>query len=266
MYHETKEYALITGASSGIGLEMANICAENKINLLLTARNESALGTLSKELSEKFGISVLTLVDDLSDPHEVDNIFEFSKLQGIYIKYLINNAGFGDFAFFPNADWKKTSEMINLNITSLTRLCHLYIPEMMNKRNGKILNVSSLAGFQPGPYMSVYYATKAYVLLFSEALRRELKGTGVSVTCLCPGPTNSLFWKRAGVESSRLIQMFHIPSSKQVAIYGYKSLMKNKSVAIYGSINKLTVFLERFIPRRIVTELSFFLNNSKIKN
>lgn len=256
-------FALITGASSGIGYEFAKIIAQEKINLVLVARNKSVLENLADELKEKQGIQVLTFPVDLSAEGSAKDVYEFTSSNNIQITYLLNNAGIGDYTYFPDADLTKTQEMINLNISALTNLCRLYLSGMLKNKSGKILNVSSVAAFQPGPLMSAYYASKAYVLSFSQALRRELKGTGVGVTCLCPGPTKSNFWKTANAKTSMLTSLLKLPESVQVARFGWKALKKNKSIAIYGISNKLLVFSERFIPRYFATDISYILNKSK---
>jgi uncharacterized protein len=178
--------ALITGASSGIGLELAKVFAANKINLVLVARSESKLNELANEVKQQ-GVTVNVLAKDLSSYNTAKEIFDWCGQQNIQIDYLVNNAGVGDFGFFHESEWKKQEQIINLNITALTYLTHLFLPDMVKRKNGKVLNVASTAAFQPGPTMSVYYATKAFVLHFSEAIANELEKTGVTVTALCPG-------------------------------------------------------------------------------
>jgi uncharacterized protein len=181
--------ALITGASSGIGLEFAKTFAAAKNNLVLVARSEGKLNVLANELKMAHGIAVKVISTDLSSMDEVQRVYDTCKAENIVVDYLVNNAGFGDFGFFVESDWDKTAQMIDLNIKSLTKMCRLFIPDMLERKAGKIMNVASTAAFQPGPTMAVYYATKSYVLFFSEAICNELQGTGVSVTCLCPGAT-----------------------------------------------------------------------------
>ena len=249
------ETALITGASGGIGYELTKIFASNKINLVLTARNTTELNNLKTELEKKFEIKVLVIGKDLSNPGSANEIFDEVHKSGIEIDYLINNAGFGDFGFFYKCNWEKQEQMINLNITTLTQLTRLFLPEMISNGKGKIMNVASTAAFQPGPLMSVYYATKAYVLSFSEAIANELKCTGVTVTALCPGPAKSGFQKAANIENSRFLQNKIIPSSEAVARYGYDAMMKGKTIAIYGFVNKLLAFFSRRAPRWIVIRI-----------
>ena len=215
--------ALITGASSGIGLELAKIFAGDKHDLVLVARSGDKLNELATEL-RKENISVEVIVADLSLPNAAEDLFNAVQQKNIIIQFLVNNAGFGDFGFFTEANWKKTERMINVNITALTHLTHLFLPSMIKNGYGRILNLASTAAFQPGPLMSVYYATKAYVLHFSEAIGNELKDTGVKVTALCPGATESGFQAASNMEESRLVKGRKLPTSKEVAEFGYKAM------------------------------------------
>ncbi len=248
--------ALITGASSGIGLELAKIHASRGDNLVLVARNRSKLETLQQQLEQQHGVKIVVIEKDLSLADSTQQIFDETRVKNIQIDYLINNAGFGDFGLFFQTRWPKELQMINLNITALTHLCKLYIPEMMAQGGGKILNVASTAAFQPGPTMAVYYATKAYVLHFSEAIANELKTTQVTVTALCPGATESDFQKVAAMEESRLVKGKKLPSAKEVADYGYRAMMKGKTVAIHGIKNYLLANSVRFSPRALVVKLA----------
>ena len=246
---------LITGASSGIGYELAKIFAQNQYNLVLVARKESKLNELKKELETKYNNKVWTLGKDLSKPEAVKEVFEWTKGQGIDINELVNNAGFGDFGRFDEAKWQKQQEMLQLNINALTELTHLYLPDMVAKKYGKIMNVASTAAFQPGPLMAVYYATKAYVLHFSEGIANELQGTGVSVTALCPGITASGFQAAAAMEGSKLVKNKKMPTSYEVALYGYKEMQKGTAVAIHGVMNYLLANSVRFTPRSWVRSI-----------
>jgi len=246
--------ALITGASNGIGLELAKIFAKRKNNLVLVARNEKILQDLAVELRLE-GIMVHVLSKDLSLPDAAKEVFDFCNTNSIDVDYLINNAGFGDFGFFSVSDWNKQLQMINLNIIALTQLTRLFLTGMIQRKYGKILNLASTAAFQPGPTMSVYYATKAYVLHFSEAISNELEGTGVTVTALCPGATESGFQKASALEDSKLVKGKKLPSSQEVAEFGYKALMTGKVVAIHGLMNKLLVTSVRFSPRSLIRKV-----------
>ncbi len=250
-----KQTALITGASSGIGLELAKLFAQNKQNLILVARSTDKLTQLSNDLKSKYGIDVHVLSKDLSNYNAVKEIFDYTKQQNISITHLVNNAGFGDFGFFIESNWAKQEQMINLNITALTYLTHLFLPEMKNNKFGKVLNVASTAAFQPGPTMSVYYATKAYVLHFSEAIANELEGTGITVTALCPGATESGFQTLAAMEESKLVKGKKLPTSEEVAQYGYRAMNKGKKVVIHGVMNYIMANSIRFTPRALVLKV-----------
>ena len=183
-------------------------------------------------------------------------IFDETSKQQIHIDYLINNAGFGDFGMFVETDWNKEAQMIQLNITALTQLTKLYLKEMVKRGSGKIMNVASTAAFQSGPTMAVYYATKAYVLSFSEAIDNEVRDKGVTVTALCPGATESGFQAAAAMEESNLVKGRKLPTSKEVAEYGYESMMKGRTVAIHGFMNYLLANSVRFIPRAMVVKVT----------
>jgi len=248
--------ALITGASNGIGLELAKIHAAKGDQLVLVARNKSKLDELKLELEKTYKISVYTIGKDLSAMNAGQEIFDETSKQQIHIDYLINNAGFGDFGMFVETDWNKEAQMIQLNITTLTQLTKLYLKEMVKRGSGKIMNVASTAAFQSGPTMAVYYATKAYVLSFSEAIDNEVRDKGVTVTALCPGATESGFQAAAAMEESNLVKGRKLPTSKEVAEYGYESMMKGRTVAIHGFMNYLLANSVRFIPRAMVVKVT----------
>jgi uncharacterized protein len=248
--------ALITGSSNGIGLELAKVHASKGDNLVLVARNKSKLDELKTELERQYKISVYTIGKDLSANNSAKEVYDETTKQNIQIDYLINNAGFGDFGMFVETDWNKELQMINLNITTLTQFTKLYLQDMVKRRNGKIMNVASTAAFQSGPTMAVYYATKAYVLSFSEAVNNEVSDKGVTITTLCPGATESGFQAAAAMEESNLVKGKKLPTSKEVAEYGYASMMKGKTVAIHGLINYLMANSVRFTPRSLVVKLT----------
>lgn len=247
--------ALITGASSGIGLELAKIHAQKGDDLVLVARSEQKLLDLKKELESRHKIKVTVAAFDLSETQSAYDLFEFTEKNNISIDYLINNAGFGDFEEFSKSDLNKATQMIDLNIFSLTILTRLYLDGMLERKSGKIMQLASTASFQPGPLMAVYYATKHYVLAFSEAIAEELKGSGVTVTALCPGPTASGFQNAADLDDSKLVKNKKLPTSAEVAQYGYHAMLNGKRVAIHGFQNKLMAFSVRFTPRSWVTAL-----------
>jgi len=248
--------ALITGASSGIGLELAKIHAAKGGNLVLVARSKSKLDELKYELEKKYSISVYTIGKDLSLPNSAAAVYAEIKQQNITVDYLINNAGFGDYGLFFDSVWEKQEQMINLNITTLTHFTRLFLKDMVDRKSGKIMNLASTASFQPGPTMAVYCATKSYVLSFSEAINNEVREFGVTVTALCPGATISGFMAASSLEGSNLFENKKLPSSKEVAEFGYKSMMKGRAVAIHGFMNTLMANSSRFAPRSIVVRIA----------
>ncbi|RDC64715.1 SDR family NAD(P)-dependent oxidoreductase [Adhaeribacter pallidiroseus] len=243
--------ALITGASGGIGYELAKQFARHQHNLVLVARSEAKLNQLADEIRSAYNVQVLVLAQDLGQPQAVSKIQARLQAENITVEYLVNNAGFGDFGFFVETDWAKEEQMINLNIMALTHFTKVFTQQMVQRRSGRILNVASTAAFQAGPLMAVYFATKAYVLSFSEAIANELQGTGVTVTALCPGPTESGFLQAAALEESKLFKGKKLASSAEVAAYGYQALMAGKTVAIHGTRNWLLANTSRFIPRKL---------------
>lgn len=248
--------ALITGASNGIGLELAKIHAAKGGDLVLVARNKTKLDELKTTLEHEHEVRVYTIGKDLSANDAAKEVYDETSKQNIQIDYLINNAGFGDFGMFVETDWNKELQMINLNITTLTQFTKLYLQDMVKRRSGKIMNVASTAAFQSGPTMAVYYATKAYVLSFSEAVDNEVCDKGVTITTLCPGATESGFQAAAAMEESALVKGKKLPSSKKVAEYGYKAMMKGKTVAIHGLMNWILANSVRFTPRSLVVKLT----------
>lgn len=257
--------ALITGASSGIGLELARIFAFNKIDMVLVARSENKLNELAEDLSTRHQIKIKVITADLGNMNEVQHVYNVCKNENIQIDFLVNNAGFGDFGFFYESDWNKTEQMINVNIKALTKLCRLFIPGMVQRKSGKILNIASTAAFQPGPTMAVYYATKAYVLHFTEAIQNELQETGVTVTALCPGPTKSGFTETASLQESKLFKNRKLATSAQVANMGFNAMMAGKTVAIHGTMNAFMAMGYRFFPRKWIVKIVRFMQD-KTKN
>jgi short-subunit dehydrogenase len=243
--------ALITGASSGIGLDLAHVLAEDGHDLVLVARSEDRLRALAAELSSKYGIAATVVVADLSRPDAPREVFAAAPP----IDILVNNAGFGLSGLFAETALRTELDMIQVNVAALTHLTKLFLPQMVERRRGRILNVASTAAFQPGPLMAVYYATKAYVLSFSEALGEELRDRGVTVSALCPGPTATGFQKKANLGSEALLQLMKPVSSMEVARAGYRGLMRGQRVVIPGLKNKLGVQSLRVSPRRVVTRI-----------
>jgi short-subunit dehydrogenase len=244
--------ALITGASSGIGYDLCPLFAADNYDLVIVARSESKLQEMAIALSQKYKIRVTPIAIDLSQADSADKLYAEIKNRSLVINILVNNAGFGLLGEFVAADYRRLSEMMSLNIVTLTRLTRLLLPDMVNRKSGKIMNVASTAGFQPGPLMAVYYASKAYVVSFSQALSNELAGSGVTVTTLCPGPTATKFEEVAGVNNTLLFNKYSMMSSPKVAIIGYRGLRKGKRLVIPGFRNKLLAFAVRFMPRKFL--------------
>lgn len=254
---------LITGASTGIGLELAKVFAKNGYNLFLVARNEEKLKEIASNLSSSFKINVEFVAKDLSKIEAADELFENIKSRNLQIDILVNNAGFGLFGEFKATDMNREIEMINLNITSLVKLTKLFLPSMIHRRSGRILNVASVASFQPGPLMSIYYATKSFVLHFSEAIAYELKESGVTVSSLCPGPTLTEFQSTAKLDRSKLFSLLKPMSAEEVAIVGYNEMMRGKTIILPGLLNKLSANSHRFFPRKLVNAVTYFIQSEK---
>ena len=247
--------ALITGASFGIGLELARIFAREGYNLVLVARSADKLRQLASELEKAHGTRSLILATDLTEPGASAYVLDQTTRADIQVDVLVNNAGFGQYGLFAENDLEECLRQIQLNVTTLTHLTRLYLPAMIARKSGRILNVASTAAFQPGPLMAVYFATKAYVLHLSEALANELQETGVTVTCLCPGPTATEFQQRANIAGIRLTK-YGTMTARTVAEDGYRALMTGKIVAISGFKNWLVAQSVRFAPRRMVAAMT----------
>jgi uncharacterized protein len=260
MSDDSRKTALITGASTGIGRDLAELFARDRHNLILIARTRRTLQELALSFKSRFNVTVEVIPQDLSDPTSPQKIFD--HLQSQPIDFLINNAGFGSHGPFSDSDIPTTLSMLQLNITTLTHLTRLFLPQMLARNTGKILNVASLAAFLPGPLMSVYYATKAYVLSFSEALSSELAGTGITVTALCPGPTKTEFQSRAGISHSLLFKSKVMPSMTAARI-GYRAMQKGRRTSIPGPLNKLSAFSTRLLPRQMTAAIAKKLNQSR---
>lgn len=248
--------ALITGASAGIGRELAKLFAKDHYDLILVARDGSRLAQFADELQRQFGVSARSFPLDLTAPSAAQFLFDQLARENISVDVLVNNAGYGKLGTFAEVPLEESLGQIQLNITALTHLTKLFLGPMLERKSGKILNVASTAGFQPGPLMAVYYATKAYVISFSEAVANELKGTGVTVTCLCPGVTDTEFQKRAGTEQTRLFRQMRPMDAKTVARDGYRGVMKGKPLVISGFRNWLLAESLRVSPRKLVTAIS----------
>jgi short-subunit dehydrogenase len=259
---ETKT-ALITGASSGIGLELAKLFARDGFDLVLVARRQDALESLAGELKRESGTNALVLAKDLSDPLAPEEIFSELKRRFIHVDVLVNGAGFQIYGPISETDLRKNLDLIQTNLVAVTHLTKLFLPGMIMKGRGRILNIGSTGSFQPVPLNAIYCATKAYVLSFSEGIASDLEGTGVTVTCLCPGPTRTRFAERSGIEDIFVFRYMTM-DAKTVARIGYKALMAGQRVVVPGFLNKLLAFLVRLSPRRAVTIFGKLLM-SKVK-
>lgn len=256
------ETVLITGASSGIGLELAKCFAADGCRLILVARNTEALEKLAEELRRENGIEAIVLTADLSLPETPKQIVEKLSAQKKSVDILVNNAGFGLQGAFAELPLRRQLEMLQVNVTALTELTGLFLPGMIERQGGGILNVGSVAGFLPGPNMAVYYATKAYVLSFTEALAGELAGTCLTLTVLCPGPTATNFSQVARGQKVRRIQTSKM-SAEAVARCGHRAYRNGKVLAVPGLGNQFLIFLTRIMPRWVIRKGVKSFNKTK---
>lgn len=243
--------ALITGASSGIGKELAYIHAEKGGDLVIIARSGDKLKELKQELESKHKVNVLCITKDLTEPNAPKEVYDEVKQKGIAIEYLINNAGFGGIGKFHEREWGKDLAMINLNIVALTALTRYFLPDMVQRNSGRILNVSSTAGLIPGPLQAVYYATKAYVTSFSNAIAEELHDTNITVTALQPGATETQFGSVSGMDKTEMFK--NTASAREVAQDGYDGMMKGELDVISGLsfINKIMIGMAPLMPKKL---------------
>jgi short-subunit dehydrogenase len=250
-----KKTALITGGSTGIGFELAKQFAAHGHDVILVARHRDALEAAAGTIEGKYGVKVATFAFDLTDPTVPQQIFDTTEGDGTQVDFLVNNAGFGLGGEFADTDLERELDMIQVNVTSVVFLTKLFLQPMLRRKAGRILNLASTAAFFPGPCSSIYYSTKAFVLSFSEAIGEELRNTGVSVTALCPGPTATNFFERAGTTRSRLNTQSAVADAESVAKYGYQAMMRGQRVAIPGMGNKMLVQADRIAPRALVTRI-----------
>ena len=269
------ETVLITGASSGIGYELAKIYAKNGYNIVVVARSRDKLEVLKKEIFEGISkdVKVTVIEADLSLENAAKRLYNRIKLEGLKIEVLVNNAGvgiYGKFSGFNEKIMEKNGAMINLNIKAVVELTRLFLGDMMKDGNGGILNVSSLAAFMPGPLMSTYYASKAFVQSFTEAVREEVRndvrGKNIKISVLCPGPTDTGFEKSSNLTESSLFEKMKVMTAKKVAEIGYKKFQKGKAVIIPGIFNRIAVFGTRFLSRKFVVKMARKLQEKKNKN
>lgn len=258
-----KNFCLITGASSGIGMEFARIFAGNGHDLILVARSRDKLEALKEELQTRYAVEVIDYTADLTSSAEIEKLYEYLTDTNLRVDVLINNAGFGDLCAFLDSEWERQQALIDLNITALVRLTYLIGNDMKERGFGKIINLSSVAAFSAGPDMSLYYASKSFVLSFSEALSEELKGSGVTVTALCPGPTATGFEKNANMGKSIMFSRFKPATAEQVAKAGYRAAMRGKNVKYHGFVTYMFNIASRLLPRSAARFLAAGMNRKQ---
>ncbi|MGI6229833.1 MAG: SDR family NAD(P)-dependent oxidoreductase [Tractidigestivibacter sp.] len=248
-------WTLVTGASGGIGAELARQAAVHGEDVVLVARSKDKIEKIAEGLNSFFGVRCACYAQDLTEKDAAVKLHKWCSEQGIQVDNLINNAGFGDQTAFLDADWDRQYAMVQLNVVALMQLCYEFGRDMRERGEGHILNLSSVAAFMAGPYMSLYYATKGYVLQFSEALSYELRGTGVTVTALCPGPTSTGFERNAHMGGSLMFQA-HPQSAADVAMYGYRAMLSGKPVAYHSPTTHVANVLARLLPRNVMTAVA----------
>lgn len=254
-------FALITGATSGIGNGFAHALARDGKNLVITARNEIRLQEVKNELESKYSIKVKIISRDLSQPEASSKIFEFLKQEGVVLDILVNNAGFNVYGKFEDTDLQEEIKMMNLHVLAVTQMTKLFLKQRSRQADNMILNVASIAALVPGPMVSVHFATRAYILSFSQALSNELIGSDVHVTCLCPGPVKSAFFGRAGMTEVRLASGFPIKlmDAHTVASIGFNAMKKRKVIIVPGIRNKIIAFVATKIPRALAVRITRWL-------
>jgi short-subunit dehydrogenase len=252
--------ALVTGASTGIGLELAKVLALNGHPLVIVARNRERLNALARQLESEYGISVIAYAKDLSQPDAANDLWAEVSKSNFTLDFLVNNAGVGVYGEFQKAPAETLQRMQVLNVLALTTLTRLALPGMLERKRGRILNLASMVSYQPGgPQMAVYYATKAYVMSFSEGLGRELKGSGVTVTALCPGPTRTAFEENSGAGETLIYRYRLFPTAKEVAAAGYRGMMRGQRAVLPGLMTKLLAFAGELTPRTVALEVNRYL-------
>ena len=253
-------YVLITGTTSGLGREFARLFAQNGCNIVAVARNEILLQQQKQELERQFGVEMVYIVKDLSAENSAQEVYDEIKHKGINIDILINNAGFGSFGRYIDVDWQRQKGLASVNMLAVMQLSYLFGKDMDRRGEGKIVNIASIASFQAGPYMAMYYASKAFVRSFSEALHEEMKSSGVSVTAICPGPVATNFEKNAQMINSAMFTRLRVYTPEVVAAKSYRAIMNNKAVYVVGWPNKLLVFLTRFCSLKFSRALASKIN------
>ncbi len=261
MTSNERQVAVITGASSGLGEQFAHRFARDGIDVVLVARNTARLEALSERL-RLHKISRFVIGADLSSPDGAQKLFDEIAARGLTVEYLVNNAGVGSTGAFLEQPLVGEAEMVELNCNSLLKLTHLFARPMVQRGHGRVLNIASTAGFQPGPYMATYYATKAFVVSFSEALAHELQRTGVTVTCYCPGATATEFGARSGNEKTRLFQRPGVAKAEDVVHDAFEAMMRGEVLAVHGLLNWVAMQSVRFSPRAVVRAIAASLNSA----
>ena len=256
----TVSYVLITGTTSGLGREFARLFAKNGYNIVAVARNEALLQQQKQELERQFGVEMVYIVKDLSAENSAQEVYDEIKYKGINIDILINNAGFGSFGRYVDVDWQRQKGLASVNMLAVMQLSYLFGKDMDRRGKGKIVNIASIASFQAGPYMAMYYASKAFVRSFSEALHEEMKSSGVSVTAICPGPVATNFERNAHMINSAMFTRLRVYTPEVVAAKSYRAIMNNKAVYVVGWSNKLLVFLTRFCSLKFSRVLASKIN------
>ena len=254
-----QQTVLVTGASSGIGLELAKVFAQHGYAVLLLARSQAALETLAQDIRSQYKVGAEVLVADLRQPDAASQVLQELARRGLQVDVLVNNAGFGVLGALATSDLQQQSDMMQVNMLALTQLTRLLLPAMLERNTGGVLNVASTAAFQAGPNMAVYYASKAFVLSFTEALHEELAHSGLHVSCLCPGPTHTAFFAADNMQNTRLLQ-FGAHSASAVAQLGYAGFQRNQAIAIPGLKNRWLAFSTRFAPRAVTRKVAQALN------
>lgn len=255
-----RKTALITGASGGLGYEFAHIYAENGYDLVVVARSESKLLQLKKELEDAYGIRVWVFAQDLSKQNAAYEVYDFTMQNKIDIEILVNNAGFGDYGNFTDFSITRQQELLQVNIISLVELTRYFLPLMVKRKSGHVINMSSVAAFCAGPKMSLYYSSKAFVRSFSEAVAEEVKGNGVNVLALCPGPTATGFEKAADMTASKMFHFVKPNTAKEVAMAGYKASCRGKTLRYYGASVKIMNIAARLLPRTVTRKFAKLIN------
>lgn len=249
-----ESYVLITGGTSGIGYELAKLFAQNGYNMVIVARNEQELDNTAIGFQQQYEIDVVKISKDLFDPQNAFALYEEIKSKGLNIGILINDAGQGQYGKFIETDIQRELDIIHLNISSLVVLTKLFLKDMVQKGRGKILNLSSIASKIPGPYQAVYHGTKAFVQSFTEAIRNEVKDTGVTITALLPGATDTDFFNKAEMQDAKMVKEGKLADAEKVAKDGYEALMKGDDMIVSGFKNKLQVAMGNILPDDVVAE------------